>query len=123
MIVTMNKTQAGRLLTLAYYLKTETISDFDMSFCNKCAIAQCSKIWPKKFKLDVYDYVMVNDKGFWFEAFWPEGRWVIRKFFGLNQKEFSELFVPRFKDGKLPDKNEVAQNIKKLVNRKGWVYA
>ena len=125
----MNKIQAGRLLTLAYYLKTEVSKDkfYMRSYCSgnpselldnscgtsACALGWASVVFPQRFSL--FHGRLMLSAGLKYEIGYY-GNTVCR-YFGLSSDEASWLFGPFTRTPK-----EEARMIEKLVLEKGWCY-
>lgn len=133
----MNKTQAGRLLTLAYFLKTEVNrSAFNMSsffaidgndWCVRnlaphpldnppcgttaCALGWATHVFPLDYKM-TQDGVPVPVDG-------SEHTEFDYQFFGIDDDGWEELFSARHK--RTP--KQEAKVIEKFVLDHGWTYA
>ncbi len=136
----MTKTQAGRYLTLAWFLRTQVPrKHFDMGYYCKtkdnksvdlrnpscgtsaCALGWCTVVWPKRFKL-----VRANNN------FCSQGLLVVLdgakcdfnnpnllllNFFGGAESDFEYVFGPHTRTPK-----QEAAVIEQLVRKYGWKY-
>ncbi len=124
----MNKTQASRLLTLAWYLKTEVPpSRFSMDLyaesadLHRCGTAACAFGWstivfPDQFRLETlcgFVNVFHGSKRCDYDSRFAKG------FFGIDNDESYHLFSGDYLD-RTPQQE--ANIIEKLVASKGWVY-
>lgn len=132
---TMNKIQAGRLLTLAWFLRTQVPKrNFDMESyaegkncdlrqlncgTSACALGWSTVVFPEDFRLvpdvsfgQAYYRVFGKDGEI---DFYDEGP---RRFFGINEDESIKLFGPTKRD---PERE--ARMIEKVVRKNGWEYA
>lgn len=128
----MNKTQAGRLLTLALYLKTQLKPvNFDMSehynerndrVDRRCSLGWCAHIWPTRFVLSNggidFDGVDVYADEDWLNQF--DGRFL--RFFGVSHIEAKHLFGWIADTVHLTPK-QAARRIEKIVDKRGYTYA
>ena len=135
----MNKIQAGRLLTLAYFLKTEVPPElFDMySYCSRrlsglgfpkehlgecgttaCALGWATVVFPQKFRFGPTGGIVPigpdNPSNtpirYSYEPY--------QKFFGISAEEAEQLFASCHNRSPL----EEAAVIEELVFEKGWWY-
>lgn len=136
----MDITQAGRLLTLAHFLKTEVKpSEFDLgSYCKTysastpnlidhpcgttaCALGWCTAVFPDRFGLKDGDNVDLLTHarycGIRFNrrmTYWGDRR--VREFFGVSMDEFELLFdATRVRTPK-----QEAKVIEQLVAKHGY---
>lgn len=138
----MNATQAGRLLTLAYFLKTEVprnkfdmgqwgfVSEWDMieddvntylirrpdDYCGTkaCALGWATAIWPKRFQLefDGCTQACVAMDGVGHDQVG------VAAFFGISEYDYFDLFHG---GGNTP--KQKAREIEQLVRQHGYDYA
>lgn len=129
----MNKTQASRLLTLAWFLKTEVPEDeFKMSsFCGEkrtghmkhecgttaCALGWATAIWPETFSLRpsaLIDESVLQVRGRYTSYYDAP----IRGWFGIDKGEALDTFGPSARSAA-----QVAADLEQLALDHGWTYA
>lgn len=125
----MNKTQAGRLLTLAYFLKTNVDPvNFDMMVYARnitdtnlnslscrttaCALGWCAYVFHDRFSLNPMHRGINFDGRLSGLTYWG-----VQQFFGITYEESDLLFYQHERTPK-----QEARVIEKLVKSKGWVY-
>lgn len=141
----MNKTQAGRLLTLATYLREEVKNrkfnmgtwgnvDIDgtipITRCSlqkmeekhpcktsACALGYATNIWPHKFRLKFFSHGE-GDVLVRANGEWSGNIYYTKEFFGIDDAEFDDLFLGPYMTPK-----QKAKDIEGLVAKHGWVYA
>lgn len=125
------KQHADRLLTLAWFLKTQVKpSEFDMGSWVKgdsknlfrehtcgttaCAVGYCPVVFPRQWKYDGAYKPMVIRQDPYFESGYEES-----EFFGVNGPEWIHLFGCYRK--RTPKQEALV--IERFVKKKGYVYA
>lgn len=132
--VIMNSTQAGRLLTLASFLRTEVPrKNFDMSSYWKneadeleipdlaqhkcgtsaCAMGWATRVWPNIFKLNEFGGFSYRGSDS------SHSSMSVRAFFGLDFDEACDLFGYKWR--RTP--KQEASEIEKTVKKHGFIYA
>lgn len=116
----MNQTQASRLLTLAWFLKTEVPAcQFDLNYfvnttpkkigecgTTACALGWCPTVFPGQWE--------------WYAGVAPRPlRETVTEFFGIDPKDWSRLFSSRHT--RTP--KQEARVIEQLVAKHGYTYA
>jgi hypothetical protein len=134
----MNKTHAGRLLTLAYFLKTEMKPrNFDMGnyTCGTtaCALGCCPIVFPRQWTWHDNETPILRLSQAGFEGLKQDTMLRNRSytaasaswFFGLNEAAIRKLFYPRDEFDCFVERTpkQEARIIEKLVEQHGYTYA
>ena len=130
----MNKTQAGRLLTLAHFLRTRVPpEEFDMrcfagsrlgptvGSCgvSACALGWATVIWPSVFRLEWSGACLLASlRHVPTAAYTPYTGLPVCRFFGIEKDEAAELFGT-----KPATPEQKAEQIEELVDSYGYTYA
>lgn len=141
--MTFTKTHADRLLTLAYFLKTQVPSKhFSMgNFTNNglvevmetlvtdkpncgttaCAVGWCPAVFPKDWEWRADDNAdpRLIDSPEYFEDWTPDSSSDSREFFGVDSDEWNHVFGGH--NTRTPKRE--ATVIERFVESKGYVYA
>lgn len=127
----MNQTQASRLLTLAWFLKTEVPAcQFNLNAfvrgdyrklgecgTQACALGWCPVVFPQDWGFDVFGLPYLGNSDPFSER--------VARYFGLSDTEMTYLFALNDMCNEVPNRTpkQEAREIEKVVAKHDYTYA